>query len=93
MQRIYYKDAVAAVLVYDITRKVSFEELEKYWKRELADNAPNIKIKVVAANKSDMNEFEEVSPEMGKAYAADINGSFIQTSAKDGSGIEVFILL
>ena len=31
LTRFFYKDAAIAILVYDITRKDSFEELKSYW--------------------------------------------------------------
>ncbi len=33
--KIFYKDANAAILVYDITNKESFDEIEKYWYEEI----------------------------------------------------------
>jgi len=38
--KIFYKDASVAVLVYDITRKQSFEEIKNYWISQLKENAP-----------------------------------------------------
>ena len=38
--KIFYKDAGAAILVYDITRKESFDELQKYWLNQIKDFAP-----------------------------------------------------
>jgi small GTP-binding protein len=38
--KIFYKDASVAVLVYDITRKQSFEEIKNYWVSQLKENAP-----------------------------------------------------
>ena len=40
LTKIFYKDASIAVLVYDITRKESFEELKKYWYNQIKDCAP-----------------------------------------------------
>ena len=40
LTKMFYKDAGAAVLVYDITSNFSFEELKNYWVREIKDNAP-----------------------------------------------------
>jgi hypothetical protein len=69
---------------------MSFEELLNYWKKELQENASNIMIKAVAANKTDMSEYEEVSQDVGKEYAKDIGGSFFQTSAMNAIGIDVY---
>jgi GTPase SAR1 family protein len=40
MTKVFYKDAAAAILVYDIARKDSFEELKNYWYPQIRDNAP-----------------------------------------------------
>jgi GTPase SAR1 family protein len=37
--KIFYKDASVAILVYDITRKKSFEEIKNYWVNQLKENA------------------------------------------------------
>lgn len=39
--RIFYKDATAAILVYDITRKTSFIELQNYWYQQIKESASN----------------------------------------------------
>ena len=38
--KIFYKDANAAILVYDITNKKSFDEIKKYWYEEIKANSP-----------------------------------------------------
>lgn len=40
LSKIFYKDATVAILVYDITRKQSFEEIKKYWISQLKEQAP-----------------------------------------------------
>ena len=40
LTKIFYKDAGAAILVYDITRKESFEEIQKYWYNQIKEFAP-----------------------------------------------------
>ena len=95
MAKIFYKDAAVAILVYDITRKQSFEEIKNYWIGQLKDHAPknlgNIlynSVIAIAANKSDMWENEEVDEKVGKDYAKDVNALFKSISAKTNSGIE-----
>ncbi len=38
--KIFYKDANVAILVYDICRRESFEEIKNYWYQQLTENAP-----------------------------------------------------
>ena len=40
--KIFYKSANAAILVYDTTNKKSFEEVKKYWYKQLKENCNNI---------------------------------------------------
>ena len=43
LAKVFYKNAAVCILVYDITRRTSFEELKKYWIQELKGNAsPNV---------------------------------------------------
>lgn len=82
----YYQDAKAAILVYDITKKASFEGIN-YWITELKSKAPEgIKI-AIAANKADLVEQEAVNSQEAKQFANDNKAIFKMTSAKDGMGI------
>ena len=40
LAKVFYKNAAVCVLVYDITRKSSFEEIKNYWVREIKENGP-----------------------------------------------------
>lgn len=40
LTKIFYKDASIAILVYDITRKQSFDELKDYWYAQVNESAP-----------------------------------------------------
>ena len=40
LAKVFYKNAAVCVLVYDITRKSSFEELKNYWVKEIKENTP-----------------------------------------------------
>ena len=40
LTKIFYKDAAVAILVYDITRKESYEELKNYWYNQLKECSP-----------------------------------------------------
>merc|ERR1712078_275313 len=58
----YYRGAAAAILVYDMTKRSSFEKLQK-WVDELKERGnPNIVI-ALAGNKSDLASKRKVEPE------------------------------
>ena len=78
----FYKDANAAVLVYDITRKDSFEQLEEYWTKQIKENSPSDIILAVCGNKSDLVEKEDVNEDTARKFAQSLGAIFVSTSAK-----------
>ena len=40
LTKVFYKNATVCILVYDITRRASFEEIKDYWVKEIKDNTP-----------------------------------------------------
>lgn len=88
LTKIFYKDATAAILVYDITRKKSFDEIKNYWFEQVKENCDLNKIILgVAANKCDLFNKEEVKEDDGKTFANRIKGAFQSTSCFTGIGI------
>ena len=88
LAKIFYQSAAAAILVYDITRRDSFEKLKEFWIKELKENAPSDIILAIAGNKSDNYEFEVVSLREGKELAEEVNAIFRSTSAMLAHGID-----
>ena len=86
--RMFYKDATAAILVYDITRKESYDEMTKYWYKELLENAPDDVIIGIAANKADLYIQEQVPETEAREFAQKIGAIFRNTSAMTAGGIE-----
>ena len=91
MIRVFFNNCNGAFLVYDITRKSSFEALD-FWLKMLRDNTgPETKI-ILVGNKIDQEDKREISTEMGKLFAEKNDlFEFVETSAKTGDGvIQVF---
>ena len=88
LTRIFFQGAKLAILVYDITRKDSFENLKNVWLKELKDHADKNVVLGVAGNKSDLYEKEEVPEQEAREYAKSIGAIFCLTSAQNNSGIE-----
>ena len=83
----YYKGAKGAFVVYDISRKTSFNNIDK-WLFDLKNNGDeNINI-VLIGNKIDLENQREVTTEEGEKKAIINKVSFIETSAKNGDNIE-----
>ena len=87
LAKIFYKDAKAIVLVYDITSKDSFVQMKEYWYEQIKQQGNKDVIIAVAANKGDLYEKRVISNEEGEEFAKQIGAIFATTSAKDDSGI------
>ncbi|THD28732.1 DIRAS family GTP-binding Ras 2 [Fasciola hepatica] len=93
MQRLSISKGHAFILVYSITNKASFDELQSFH-NELSlikmDELPRVPIMLVG-NKTDEAEAREVSTAHGKALAQKWKCGFMETSAKANSNVkEVF---
>ncbi|XP_064950551.1 ras-related protein RIC2-like [Musa acuminata AAA Group] len=83
----YYWGAVGALLVYDVIRHTTFENVSR-WLRELRDHTdPNI-IVMLIGNKSDLCHLVAVPTEDGKAYAVRESLYFMETSALEATNVD-----
>ena len=89
--KIFMKGAKIALLVYDITNKESFNNLNEFYKQVCEINGKDMIIGVVG-NKNDLYEERTVEEEEGQKYAEEIKASFFETSAKDHETIENLFL-
>ena len=87
LAKIFYKDARAIVLVYDVTSIKSFEEIKNYWYEQIKQLGSENIVIAIAANKYDLYEEKQVSNEDGEEFAKSIGAIFVSTSAKNASGI------
>ena len=86
----YYRKAKAAIIVYDITKRATFEHA-KEWVLEVREKEPSALI-VLVGNKSDLKQHQKVESEEAAAYATE-NGLFsMETSAKTGDNVEEMFL-
>lgn len=83
----YYRGAVGALLVYDITNLESFTAASK-WLRELRDHADSNIVVLLAGNKSDLEHLRAVSIEQAKQLASAEALAVTETSAFDASNVE-----
>lgn len=90
MNKIFYKDANAAIIVYDVTRNESFEQIKNYWYQELIDKLQTKEpIIILCANKADLIEYQDVSESISREYAQEKKMIYKETSSKLGNGIDV----
>lgn len=83
----YYRGAVGALLVYDITKKQTFDNVQR-WLRELRDHADSNIVVLMAGNKSDLNHLRAVQEDEGQALAEKEGLSFLETSALEAYNVE-----
>ena len=82
----YYRGTLGCLLVYDISRRDSFENLDS-WLSELRIHAPNVAI-VLVGNKIDLEAQREVGTEEGLNFAQKNGLAFFETSAKTAQNID-----
>ncbi|KAK1388802.1 ras-related protein YPT3 [Heracleum sosnowskyi] len=83
----YYRGAVGALLVYDVTRNITFENIERWLKELRGHTDPNIVVMLIG-NKSDLRHLVAVSTEDAKAFAERESLYFMETSALEATNVE-----
>lgn len=85
--RSYYRGAAGALLVYDITRRETFNHLTR-WLEEARQNSNSNMVVMLIGNKSDLEHRRAVSTYEGKEFARQNGLVFMETSAKTASNVE-----
>ena len=83
----YFRGGNGLLLIYDITNKDSFKNLES-WLIEIEKNASENILKILIGNKSDLEEDREISKEEGQAFANRNGMQFMETSAKMNTNVD-----
>lgn len=83
----YYRGAVGALLVYDVTRHVTFENVER-WLKELRDHTDSNIVIMLVGNKADLRHLRAVSTEDAQSFAEKENTFFMETSALESLNVE-----
>ena len=87
---LYYRGASAALVVYDITNRESFENARK-WIEEVQTQEGQHVVIGLAGNKVDLSANRKVSTDEGSEFAKLKNFIFFETSAKNSTNIkEIF---
>ena len=85
--RAYYKNSACSFIVYDVTNKQSFLNVQD-WFNECKKQTPRTVTMVLVGNKVDLEDKREVTYEEGENFARDNSMLFYETSAKNGDNIE-----
>jgi len=84
----YYRGAVGALLVYDLAKHVTYENVER-WLKELREHADSNIVIMLVGNKSDLRHLRAVPTEEARQFSEKNNLSFIETSALDSTNVEL----
>ena len=82
----YFKGSHGVLLIYDVTNKTSFKQLES-WLEIIENNASEDILKILIGNKIDLEEDREVTKEEGQSFANMHNIQFMETSAKMNTNV------
>uniref|UniRef100_A0A803L6D4 Uncharacterized protein n=1 Tax=Chenopodium quinoa TaxID=63459 RepID=A0A803L6D4_CHEQI len=86
--RAYYRGVVGALLVYDVTRKATFENAARCL-RELQEHTNQNVVVMLIGNKSDLRHLVVVTTDEGKAFAEQEGLVFMETSALEATNVEL----
>ncbi|KKK42189.1 hypothetical protein LCGC14_0604380 [marine sediment metagenome] len=86
VRKSYLSNAETGILVFDVTRKETYDKIES-WYKEILDASSTISL-ILVANKVDMEGERVVTTEQGEGLAEKLNLSYIETSAKTGENID-----
>ncbi len=85
MRGMFFRGAMGSLVVFDLTRRQSFENAEN-WIKEALEESPN-QVFILVGNKNDL-ENREISTEEGKAKASELGAiDYIETSALTGENV------
>lgn len=86
----YFQGCVGAILVYDVTRAPTFDEIPEKWLKDFRQYALPNSSYLLIGNKVDLESLRKVDSSEGQTLADSINASeFIETSAKTGKNVDV----
>ncbi|CAM5097204.1 unnamed protein product [Natator depressus] len=88
MTHAYYRDAQALLLFYDITSKMSFDNV-RAWLTQIHEYAQKDVVIMLLGNKADVSSERVIRIEDGESLAREYGVPFMETSAKTGMNVEL----
>jgi small GTP-binding protein len=84
----FFRNAVAGLLVFDVTNRNSFYHLHEWISETKANSHPEHDIVLLlVGNKADLDTQREVSHDEAECFASQNNMNYIETSAKKGTNV------
>lgn len=84
---LYYRNAAAAIVVYDISNRATFRALQM-WITEVQSNGPKEVVLVLCGNKLDLGDHRQVPRVEAIALAESVGATYIETSARDATNVD-----
>jgi small GTP-binding protein len=83
----YFLNAVGAIVVFDVTQKETYDNLD-FWISKMKDLSGKVPF-IIIGNKIDLEDERKVSFDEGKRKADENGVQYIETSAKDNKNVEI----
>uniref|UniRef100_A0A6G3MHP7 Ras-related protein Rab-25 n=1 Tax=Henneguya salminicola TaxID=69463 RepID=A0A6G3MHP7_HENSL len=83
----YYRGALGALMVYDMAKHITYENMAR-WLKELRDHSDQNIVIMLVGNKSDLRHLRAVPTEEAQVFAEENKLNFIETSALDSTNVE-----
>ena len=84
MTKSYYRNAKGCLIIYDITRKETFENVKTWTEQYSQTNPEGRRSMMILGNKKDLEDQRQITTEEGKALADELECNFQEVSAKEG---------
>jgi Ras-related protein Rab-11A len=89
-RKMFFQGCSGALLVYDMTRSLTFEQITSKWHEDFKKFARSDGVYILIGNKLDLKDSIKITTEQGENMAHTINADeFIETSAKYGENVEM----
>lgn len=86
--RAYYRGSMGILLVYDISNRKSFENINRWMKEIRGTSSEDVEV-MILGNKCDLIEERKVTFEEGQTLADSYGLAFFETSAKVGTNVNL----
>ena len=87
INEVFYKNADCCLLIYDITKKDSFEKIKNYYINKIEEYCKSSIKVILLGNKTDLKDKRKISREEGMDLAIKNNYIFMESSCKDNYNV------
>ncbi|XP_071807250.1 uncharacterized protein [Asterias amurensis] len=85
----YYRKAMGVLLVYDVCRRDSLQNILHVWKKEVEKYAEPDVVLMLVGNKMDLDDHRTITTRVGAKVAVELGASFYEVSAKEDLNVKM----